>query len=256
MRDLRGQPGFHVVAEAVEDRGVEHARGDGADPDRPLREVARRVEGHAHDAGLRRGIGELADLPLPRGDRGGKDEHAAVSVDHVVAGHRRRGEPQHVVGADDVHPQHGLEQLQRAGAAVLLQDADRAAAARAVHDGPQRDALGRDLHGGGHRVGVGHVRRGEGRGAAELGGPLRARGRGQVDDHHLAAALGQPLGGGPAEAGRAPGHQHGGSAQVHQEVPFRRRGISRGARGSARSPCPRPHTWSADRTGRRSSPAG
>ena len=85
-------------------------------------------------------------------------------------------------------------------------------------------APGRDLHGCGHVVGVGHVRRGEGRGAAELGGPLRARGRGQVDDHHLAAALGQPLGGGPAEAGRTPGHHHGGSAQVHQEVPFRRRG--------------------------------
>ena len=105
-----------LVGEPGQDRRVEDAGRDGADPDRPLRQVARGVQRHADDAGLGRGVGQLPDLPLPGRDRGGQHEDAAVAVA------RRRcaaiadgGEAQHVEGADHVDPQHRLEQLERPG---------------------------------------------------------------------------------------------------------------------------------------------
>ena len=54
-------------------------------------QVAGRDQGHPDDAGLRRRIGDLADLALVRRDRGGQDADAALVVDRLVAGHPRRG---------------------------------------------------------------------------------------------------------------------------------------------------------------------
>ena len=59
---------------------LEQARRNRDDPDAEAAEVARHRERHPGDAGLRRGVRDLADLPLERGDRRGVDDHAALAV--------------------------------------------------------------------------------------------------------------------------------------------------------------------------------
>ena len=50
------------------------------DADARRREVARRGQGHADHATLRGAVGDLADLAVVGGDRGGVDAHAALAV--------------------------------------------------------------------------------------------------------------------------------------------------------------------------------
>ena len=64
-------------------------------------------------AALRGRVGDLADLAVEGGDRGGVDAHAALAVVvGLVAEHRAGGEAQDVEGADQVDADHGLEGLE------------------------------------------------------------------------------------------------------------------------------------------------
>ena len=93
---------------------------------------------HADDAALGGRVGELADLPVVGGDRGGVDAHPALAlVVGLVGQHRRGGQAEHVEGADQVHADDGLERVERvrpAPAGRLLGPAD----ARAADRDPQR----------------------------------------------------------------------------------------------------------------------
>ena len=78
-----------------------------------LGEVARRRQREADDAALRGGVGDLADLAVEGGDRGGVDADAALAVVvGLVVVHRRGGEAQHVEGADQVDLDHVGEDLE------------------------------------------------------------------------------------------------------------------------------------------------
>ena len=58
-----------------------------SDADAEAAEVAGHRQRHAGDAGLGRGVGDLADLALERGDRRGVDDHAALAVLGLVLRH-------------------------------------------------------------------------------------------------------------------------------------------------------------------------
>ena len=78
-----------------------------------LGEVAGRRQRESDDAALRRRVGDLADLAVEGGDRGGVDADAALAaLVGLVLDHRRGGEPQHVEGADQVHLDHVGEDLE------------------------------------------------------------------------------------------------------------------------------------------------
>ena len=88
----------------------------------------------ADDAALGGRVGDLADLAVEGGDRGRVDADAALApVVGLVVDHRRRGEPQHVEGADQVHLDHVVEDLQVVRALLAggpLRPADPGAADR------------------------------------------------------------------------------------------------------------------------------
>src|SRR5690242_18204015 len=78
-RHARAERLARLLGEAGHHRRVEQARGDRADADAVLREVARGGERHADDAALGRAVRDLADLAVERGDRGGVDADAALA---------------------------------------------------------------------------------------------------------------------------------------------------------------------------------
>src|ERR1700678_2983782 len=168
VRDRGGQAVADVGAQAGQHRGVHRAGGDRVDPDPPAGQVAGGDDGEAADAGLGGGVGGLADLALERGDRGGQHDRAALAVGQVVAAHPGGGQPQDVVGAGQVDPEHLVEGVERARVALLVDDPQPvAAAAGAVHDRAQGTVrLGR-VEGGGDAVGGGDVGRHERRGDRE-----------------------------------------------------------------------------------------
>ena len=69
-----------LLGQAGQQRRVEQARGDRAHADAGLGEVARGGERHADDAALGGRVGDLADLAVVGGDRGGVDAHAALAL--------------------------------------------------------------------------------------------------------------------------------------------------------------------------------
>ena len=94
-------------------RGVEGPGGDRHHPDPAARQIAGGRQREADDAALRRRVGDLADLAVEGGDRGGVDADAALApVVGLVVDHRGGGEPQDVEGADQVHLDHVVEDLQ------------------------------------------------------------------------------------------------------------------------------------------------
>ena len=123
-----------LLGQAGQQRRVEQAGGDGDHADAGLREVARGRQRHADDAALGGRVGELADLAVERGDRGGVDADPALALlVGLVGQHRRRRQAQHVEGADQVHADDGLERVERvrpAPAGRLLRPADAGAADR------------------------------------------------------------------------------------------------------------------------------
>ena len=79
-RDLAAERVARLLGQAREQRRVEQAGRDRADADAGLGEVARGRERHADDAALGRRVGDLADLAVVGGDRGGGDADAALAL--------------------------------------------------------------------------------------------------------------------------------------------------------------------------------
>ena len=137
-REGKGMPAPSACARLLGQRGeqrrVEEAGGDRHDPDAARGHVARRRQGHADDAALRGRVGDLADLAVVGGDRGGVDADAALALlVGLVLAHRRRRQAQHVEGADQVDLDHVGEELEVVGAALVgdpLGPADPGAADR------------------------------------------------------------------------------------------------------------------------------
>ena len=206
-----------VLRQPGEDRGVEDARGDGHDPDQLAGQVAGGDQGQPDDAGLRRRVGQLADLPLEGGDRRGEHADAALAVDRLVGGHPRRGLAEHVEGADQVDPDDLLVEREVAGVALLVHHPHGAAAPRAVHEGAQRGELVGGRDGRRDRLGVGDVRGDEAGLAAELGGHLGAGRRGQVDEDRRHALLDEAAGGGQGEPGGPARDDGGPGCDVHAQ---------------------------------------
>jgi len=162
------------------------------------------------------GVGGLADLAVEGSDRCGEHDGAALSVDRLRAGDPRRAQPQDVVGADQVDPDDLGEGLKRAGVALLVEDPyPVAAAARAVHDRPQRavralDGVERVVHGGF----VGDVGLGVDHARAEAGQVLVGW-RVQVGDADPGAGRPQSADGRQAEPRRTAGDQGRDGIEVH-----------------------------------------
>ena len=128
-----------LVGDALGEAGGEQARRDGQHPDAQAAEVAGHRQAHARDAGLGRGVGDLPDLALERGDGRGVDDDAALLglvVDGFLLAHVERREPADVEGADEVEVDGLAERLQ-AVRAVLLDGALADAAAGGGHDDVQ-----------------------------------------------------------------------------------------------------------------------
>ncbi len=80
-RDLRAERRRGASSGSAASIGVSNVPGrDRHDADAELREVARDRQRHADDAALGRRVGDLADLAVERGDRGGVDDDAALAV--------------------------------------------------------------------------------------------------------------------------------------------------------------------------------
>ena len=133
VRDLRAERRAGLLREARQQRRVEQARARSCT--RGCRADARsRAAGSVMPtiAALGRRVGDLADLPVVGGDRGGVDDHAALAaLVGLVGEHRRGGQPQHVERADQVDRDHLLERLERVRPALargLLGPADAGAA--------------------------------------------------------------------------------------------------------------------------------
>ncbi|KAG0948957.1 hypothetical protein G6F31_013989 [Rhizopus arrhizus] len=132
-RDAGGQRILHFLGHAENHRRAEDARGDGHAADAGLGQIARDRQGHAGHAGLRCGIGGLADLAVKRGDRGGVDHHAAFAGGlGRIGAHGFGGQAHHVDAADQVDRHVLLEQVQRMRA-VLAHDLGGGRHTRAVH---------------------------------------------------------------------------------------------------------------------------
>src|SRR5690606_29906904 len=101
------------------------------------------------DAALGRRVRRLADLALVGGDGGRIDDDAALLADGRLPGHPRRGEADHVEGADQVDRDHAGEGVEREGA-VAADGAPRRADAGTI-DEDAGDAVTR--LGGGDRFG-------------------------------------------------------------------------------------------------------
>src|SRR3546814_11113417 len=93
-------------------------------------------EGHAGDAGLGGGVGDLPDLALEGGDAGGVDDHAALVVIGLVLRHVGRGEAAPVEGGDQVEVDDLAEGVERVRP-VLAERARGDAAAGRVHQDVQ-----------------------------------------------------------------------------------------------------------------------
>ena len=174
--------------------------------DAELRELAGDRQHHRNDAALGGGIGGLPDLPVIGGDRGGRDDHAALAViERIERRHRVGGEPDGVERADEVDVDHPREILER-HRPVAADDAARRRDAGAVDEDARRPELVARLRdGSGGLVGVDHVA-GDGD-AADLRRHLRRRLDVDVEDRHLGAERRELRRGRPAEAGAAAGDE-------------------------------------------------
>src|SRR4051794_27271551 len=210
-RDLAAEGVAGLLGQAGEQRRVEQAGGDRADADPVAGEVAGGGQRHPHDSALGGAVGDLADLAVVGGDRGGVDADAALALFVGLVGeHRVGGEPQDVEGADEVDADdrvEGLEGVRAVAPGDLLGPAD----ARAADGDPQAgDRVDRRLD----LLGVGDVGGDELR-ADRLGGLGSALGV-QVGDRDVRAGRAQRAGGSRAQARGAAGDQRIGSFYVHR----------------------------------------
>ena len=81
VRHLLAERLLRLLGQRAEQRRLEQAGRDGADPDELARQVAGDRQRHADDAALGRRVRGLADLALEGGDRRGVDDDAALLAD-------------------------------------------------------------------------------------------------------------------------------------------------------------------------------
>ena len=184
-----------------------------ADPDG--RQVARHGKRHADDAALRGGVGGLSDLAVERRDRRQVHDGTAlpVRVHRILLRHGRRGEPQAVEAADQVHTDHELELVERKGLAFPVHRAVGVADSRGVQQtaqGGQRQGL---IDGGLHLIGVRHV--GLHEGALQVVGDRLALLFVEIGHDDLRSQHGQAPRAGLSDARRAAGDDDGCSIQLH-----------------------------------------
>ena len=162
-----------------------------------LRELARDRQRHRHHAALGGRIGGLADLAVVGGDRGGRDDDAALAVDRFELAHRRDRKADHVEAADQVDADHPLEIRQRVRP-VAADDAFRRADAGAIDQhprGPMRRGGFGDRRAGGRFVGD----VADDREAADRLGRLVRRGGVEIEHRDFRALGGERLRRRPAE---------------------------------------------------------
>ena len=196
-RARRGPPRGSAASSGVSNRpgAIVH------DADLLAAEVARGGQRHPDDSALGGGVGDLADLPVVRGDRRRVDADATIAVERLVREHRGRRDAQHVEGPDEVDVDDDLERLERVGA-VLGGRALGPADAGAVDRDPQRPGLGGGGDGGPRSVSglVTSISTNCAR-LAELGDQRVALLRVEVGDGDVGAGGVQAPGGGGAETG-------------------------------------------------------
>ena len=135
MRHHGGEARLHVLRRARQERRVENTRQDRVAADLRIREIARHHQRDADDAGLGRGIGDLADLAVFRRNRRGVDDRATVA-----AGQDRQIE--HAGGrfgdaaerADQIDVDDALEIVERIFLGLLGLAVDRGRLRRAAAD--------------------------------------------------------------------------------------------------------------------------
>src|SRR5690606_19864512 len=139
--------------------GVDGAGGDGDHTDAQRGQVAGGDQRHAHHAALGRGVGQLADLALEGGDRGGGDDDAAAAlVERVGFGDGGRRQAQDVEDRGQVVLDGGAETFQRQRLSVLAdQPAALGGTAVGVDRDTQRAERFRLRDGGVHRFLVGGI---------------------------------------------------------------------------------------------------
>ena len=147
-----------LLGQRREQRRVEEAGSDRHHPDPAPGEVTRGGQGHRDDPALGGGVGDLPDLAVEGGDRGGVDADAALAcLVGLIAAHRGRRQAQHVEGPDQVDPDHVREVFEVVGAGLVrdpLGPADPGAADRDPE--PSVDRRG-PLDRGRNGVGIGDV---------------------------------------------------------------------------------------------------
>ena len=153
----------------------------------------------------------MPNLPLPGGDRGGKDAHPTFAVDRLGRGHRRRSETQHVERAGEVGAHDGLEGLEGARGAVPVHDTQRAVAAGTVHEDSQGTTCARDVDCRGDGIRVRDV----GRRVEGAGGLYGFRGAREVDADHGGPARHEPDRGCSAETRACARHDRDGVVDLH-----------------------------------------
>mmetsp|Transcript_16929 Transcript_16929/g.38886 ORF Transcript_16929/g.38886 Transcript_16929/m.38886 type:complete len:478 (+) Transcript_16929:85-1518(+) len=225
----RGQLGLDPGREALQEGRPEEPRGDRVDADPVYRQFPCQRECHPGDRGLRGRIGDLADLALVGGHRGGVDDDAElVVVVFVVPGvapfpdHAPGRKTHHVEGPGGVDAQEPFEALQvvdapRFGSAVFVAPSRRLPRRRdrlsreadpgTVHDGVDRRAevFFRGVQGGFHLVFDRNV--GGDKDRPEVfcdGGSLRSL---EVAEDYPCSAPGKALGGRAAESRGGTGDQ-------------------------------------------------
>ena len=179
---------------------------------------------------LRRRVGDLADLAVERGDRGGADEDAALAPSSgSLLVHRRRREPHQVEHADQVDLDDVVEEV-RAGAGPLAGDPLRPADPGAADRDPQPAIAGEldcGVDGGLDRassVTFASRKRARSPSSSASASPFS---RVQVRDHDAGAGTVQAPDGGLAEAGGPAADDRALSFDIHAPDPIRRRPAER-----------------------------
>ena len=197
-------------------RRQEDAGRDRVDAHADLREFARDRKRHRRHPALGGGIGRLPDLPVIGGDRRGRNNDAAFTLERFEPGHRSRGEADHVERADQIDADHPVEigkRMRPIAADDALGDAD----AGAVDQHPRRAMRGLGLRD--RRARRGLIRdvadNGE---AAERPGRLLARRRVEIEHRHAGAFGGKRLGRRPAEPRASARHDRGNSSKLHRSA--------------------------------------
>ena len=128
---------LHVVREPGHHRCSKDSRSNRHDTYAALCKFTRGRESKADDSGLGGRIRGLSDLPFIGGDRGCVDDHTALAIHfRFVAHHGRRGESQHIEGADQIDGD-SLRERHKGVRSVPAHDSLAWCNSRAIHQAMQ-----------------------------------------------------------------------------------------------------------------------